>query len=250
MPQKEKNNSIINKNKVVEDTKESEKIVNVVEMCKSFCDKYSNKDFNSYNIKNLKHICDEGNGLLNMYFITEKGEKIVPTIIQIQALVQSAHYILSSKQIEMYMEQNANITNKLRKTMHRATKLEEESKKKAKQINDVKGEQRSIIVTIISIVLAISIIPTAVAGIEHINSNFILPFLSSILLFGMAMIAFTYSLYVERIKKRIYVILGITAIVCIVFWWMSFNIDISVTPKNVAVQNNIESNEEQQEAQN
>ena len=129
--------------------------------------------------------------------------------------------------------------------MDKAAKLEEESNNRAEQIKDVKNEQKSMIATIISIILAISIIPTAITGIQHIDGNYILPFIASIILFGIIMIAFTYSLYLDRFKKRIFVFLILLVFICGGFWYMAFNFDISVTPKqnqdnNNNIQNTIE----------
>lgn len=124
------------------------------------------------------------------------------------------------------------ISQNIKETMEKATKLEEESIKRAKQLEKVKNEQKTMIATIISIVLAISIIPTGIAGIEHIGGNYVLPFLASIVTFGLIMIAFTYSLYQTEFKKRIIVFLALCMLGTVGLWYISFNFNISVTPKN------------------
>ena len=124
------------------------------------------------------------------------------------------------------------ISQNIKETMEKATKLEEESIKRAKQLEEVKNEQKTMIATIISIVLAISIIPTGIAGIEHIGGNYVLPFLASIVTFGLIMIAFTYSLYQTEFKKRIIVFLALCMLGTVGLWYISFNFNISVTPKN------------------
>lgn len=230
----------INKTKIEKVAQENKKNVNILEDCKKFCQKYSNKDFESYSVDKLKLICDEGNGLLDTYFITDSKED-TQSIVRLEYIVMNANYSLNIKQIESARRRNIELSDKIRKTMHRAAKLEKESKNRARQIEDVKNEQKSIITTIISIVLAISIIPTAVAGIQNIDSNYILPFLSSIILFGIIMISFTYSLYLERFRKRIFIFLILLIIICGCFWYMAFNFDISVTPKqNQGNNNNIQ----------
>lgn len=124
------------------------------------------------------------------------------------------------------------ISQNIKETMEKATKLEEESIKRAKQLEEVKNEQKTMIATIISIVLAISIIPTGIAGIEHIGGNYVLPFLASIVTFGLIMIAFTYSLYQTEFKKRIIVFLALCMLGTVGLWYISFNFNISVTQKN------------------
>lgn len=231
----------INKTKIEKVAQENKKNVNILEDCKKFCQRYSNKDFENYSIDKLKIICDEGNGLLNMYFIADTKDDMQSIIMQLQYIVMNANYSLNIKQMENSRRRNIELSEKLRKTMHRATKLEKESKNRAKQLEDVKNEQKSIITTIISIVLAISIIPTAVAGIQNIDSNYILPFLSSIILFGIIMISFTYSLYLERFRKRIFVFLILLIIICEGFWYMAFKFNISTTPRlNQDNSNNIQ----------
>lgn len=222
----------INKTKIEKVAQENKKNVNILEDCKKFCQRYSNKDFENYSIDKLKIICDEGNGLLNMYFIADTKDDMQSIIMQLQYIVMNANYSLNIKQMENSRRRNIELSEKLRKTMHRATKLEKESKKGAKQLEEVKNEQKTMIATIISIILAISIIPTGIAGIEHIGGNYVLPFLASIVTFGLIMIAFTYSLYQTEFKKRIIVFLALCMLGTVGLWYISFNFNISVTPKN------------------
>lgn len=99
------------------------------------------------------------------------------------------------------------------------------------ELEDVKTEQKTMITTILGIVLAISIIPTAITGIEHINPSYILPFLSTIVLFGMIMIAFIYSIYQKELKVSTIVILVLFMVVTVILWLSTWNIDISIIPK-------------------
>ena len=215
--------------KIKEVTTENEKNIDILEDCKNFCEKYGSVNFKDYKISDLKIIYNEGQGLIDTYFITSLKEntEIDKTIIRLESITSNANNTLSTKQIDNLKEISVRVSNESRATMHKARKLDKELKNRAKQIENLKNEQKSIITTIISIVLAISIIPTAVSGIQNINSNFILPFMTSIVLLGIIMIAFTYSIYIERFKKRIGIFLAIIIALCCVSWYMSFNYNIS-----------------------
>lgn len=209
---------------------ENEKNINILEDCKKFCDKYGSVNFKESKIVDLKVIYNEGQGLIDTYFIMSPKENtdIDKTIIRLETIISNAYNTLSTKQIDSLKELIVKVSKESRTTMHKARKIDKELKNKAKQIENLKSEQKSIITTIISIVLAISIIPTAVSGIQNINSNFILPFMASIVLLGIIMIAFTYSIYIERFKKRIAIILVIAIALCCGAWYMSFNYNIDL----------------------
>lgn len=190
--------------------------------------------------------------------ITDKNEKEIKEIIGKADLIITECHSTRKFQIQknakfnrlVYEYQRLNlkyesyqISKKIKKTMNRAAMLEKESANRAKQLEDIKNEQKSIITTIISIVLAISIIPTAIAGIEHIDGNYILPFLAIIITFGLVMIGYTYSLYQEKFKKRIIIFLVFFGIITGGLWYLAFNFDISVTQKieqNVVINNDVE----------
>ena len=209
---------------------ENEKNINILEDCKKFCDKYGSVNFKESKIVDLKVIYNEGQGLIDTYFIMSPKENtdIDKTIIRLETIISNAYNTLSTKQIDSLKELIVKVSKESRTTMHKARKIDKELKNKAKQIENLKSEQKSIITTIISIVLAISIIPTAVSGIQNINSNFILPFMASIVLLGIIMIAFTYSIYIERFKKRIAIILVIAIALCCGAWYMSLNYNIDL----------------------
>lgn len=209
---------------------ENEKNINILEDCKKFCDKYGSVNFKESKIVDLKVIYNEGQGLIDTYFIMlpKENTDIDKTIIRLETIISNAYNTLSTKQIDSLKELIVKVSKESRTTMHKARKIDKELKNKAKQIENLKSEQKSIITTIISIVLAISIIPTAVSGIQNINSNFILPFMASIVLLGIIMIAFTYSIYIERFKKRIAIILVIAIALCCGAWYMSFNYNIGL----------------------
>ena len=241
------NNDRINIAKIKVVATENEKNINILDDCKRFCEKYKNVNFEDLKIKDLKHIYDEGQGLINTYFITcsKEGNEIDKTIIRLETIVTNANNTLSTKQIEKLKESIVRISKESRSTMHKSRKIDKDLKNRAKQLEKLKSDQKSIITTIISIVLAISIIPTAVAGIQNIDSNYILPFLSSIILFGIIMISFTYSIYSGSLKKRLIVFLMFVSLLCGFTWYICFNYDISINKKgkqDESVKNNITNN--------
>lgn len=104
-----------------------------------------------------------------------------------------------------------------------------------KNVGEIKNDTKNIVTTMLGIILAISIIPTAIVGIEKVNVNFILPFISTIILLGMIMIIFVYSIYQDSIKLSTDFIVILFMILTCVLWWMSWNWDIKLTPKNLYV---------------
>lgn len=105
-----------------------------------------------------------------------------------------------------------------------------------KMRKDIQG----LITTIISIILTISIIPTAITGIQYIDSNYVLPFLSSIILFGMIMIIFIYNIYQDKIKISTWIILITMLILSIGFWVVSYKTNIANDLRNDNITNNMQ----------
>lgn len=133
--------------------------------------------------------------------------------------------------------------------MHIAKKLENDAKTRTKEIKHVKNDIKNIITTILAIVLAFSIIPTAITGIQKVDTNYILPFMASIIIFGMFMfmVIFIYSIYQDKLKISIWSIFGVSIIICIGLWIFAIK-GIDISNKNIK-QNNIV-NEIQEELEN
>ncbi len=191
---------------------------------KYYCARYKDINFERYTIEGLKRIYETGNGLLNQYFITKCNLK------------NNIMYHINMKQVININKENRNLNKKLENAIKDAECLTKEMNKKSAEIKHIKNDMKSITTTIISIILAISIIPTAIAGIERISPNYILPFLSSIILFGIIMITFVYSIYQEKLKMSTWVVLGISIIICIVFWCTSF---INIEKEDIRGNSNI-----------
>lgn len=227
---------IIDKDKVNKDIKDNENS-NENDEYKEFCSQHMNEDFSQCKVEKLKQIYEIGNGLLNQYFIAGHIICDSNTIIQIQYIVNAIMYQINMKQAYDMNEKNKALNKSLSKNVDDAKKLKRDSQKMASEMKHVKNDVKSIITTIISIIITISIIPTAITGIDKIDANYILPFLSSIILFGMITIMFIYTIYQNKIKLLTWCILLITLMLTITFWIMSFNKDIEILPNSC--ENNI-----------
>lgn len=207
---------------------------------KIFCEKYKNQNFDKYTLKRLKDLYEVGNGLLNQYFII-KCDFDSNIFNQLQHIVNHIMYNIHIQQVSNIAEQNRILNNKLEKEIQTVRKLSNEINKKNTEIKKIKNDVKSVTTTIISIILSISIIPTAIAGIEKISPNYILPFLSSVILFGIIMITFIYSIYQDKLRISTWGIL-IIAIICAGFWYSSCytNIQKESEEDTQNVQNQIE----------
>lgn len=228
MSKTKRNNSIakratyiinIDREKISKTVDENKKNINIIEDCKKFCEKYGNTDFKRYNVYNLKNICNEGSGLLDTYFITKENNKEHENfIIQLEYIIMSANYALVSKQMENTRQNTIEFNEKLNRTMRNAEKIEKDASERTKEIKHIKSDIKSIVTTILAIVLAFSIIPTAITGITKIEANYIIPFMASIILFGMIMVIFIYSIYQDKLKTSTWLIIIVTIIICIISW--------------------------------
>lgn len=214
------------------------------EVYRDFCDKYTNANLENERIEQLTQIYDAGSGLINNYYIendTNTGNNVSHQgiIAQIQSIIIRVMYIITTRRFEENNRQNIVMS----KSLHRATqsnnKMKKDFIKQNREIKSVKNEVKTIITTIISIVLAISIIPTAITGLDKIKAEYILPFISTVILFGMIMIVFVYSIYQNKLKTSTWVILSVTMLITIILWVSSIipvlkiNKDVNSTKGNM-----------------
>ncbi len=197
-----------------------------------FCNKYLGEDFERYSIDNLQQIYENGRGLLNQYFVTKGSSCESDILIQLEYIISNIIYNIIIKQADITRKQTNDLNNKLEINILEANTLKEDLNQKNNEIKHVKNDVKSIMTTIISIILGISIIPTAIAGIEKISADYILPFLSSVILFGLIMITFVYSIYQDKLKKSTCIVLAVSIIICICFWVVSFTTTISKDTNN------------------
>lgn len=128
------------------------------------------------------------------------------------------------------------LDEKIKVSQNQMNELKQENKKIKRDIKDFQGDLKTIITTILGIVLAISIIPTAIVGIEKVSANFILPFIATIMLFGMIMIVFIYSIYQSKVKCSTIIIIFLFSVLTALLWFSVWDINISATPKNIIEQ--------------
>lgn len=214
-------------------TGDLEKILDNKKEYIAFCKKYIGEDFETYTSNDLQQIYKIGEELLNQYFVTEGSFCNSEILIQLQYILNSIMYNIIIKQNKKTKIETNNLNNKLRDNIRESKRIKKDIEQKSKEIQHVKNDIKSIMTTIISI------IPTAIAGIGKVSSNYILPFLSSIILFGIIMITFVYSIYQDKLKKSTWIFLILAIIICSVFWLSSFDINIDI--KTI---NEIENNQE------
>lgn len=204
---------------------------------KYFCEKYILGNFERKSIDELKMIYDNGKGLLDQYYITQETS-CEKEIMQLQYIINQITYNLNLKNFQ----EAEKINKRINSTIKKVENVSKETDKRAKEIKHLKNDVKSITTTIISIILAISIIPTAIAGIEKISPNYILPFLSSVILFGIIMITFVYSIYQDKLKISTWVILVVSLLICSIMWGSTFfiNIDKNINKENAEEENIIE----------
>lgn len=217
---KNKNNSMnvghLNFSKLEKDISTEENVSESV--YKKFCEVYLEKDFEKIKSSELKKIYEDGIELLNNFYITNKDKEISNTIFQIQFITIKINSVIEKRQNQELMRRNRELNNNLSEMINRAEKLEKDANYEKEEIKHMKNDIKSIITTILAIVLAFSIIPTAISAMENINANYILPFVSSIILFGMLMTIFIYSIYQDKIKLITWFISGIMIMICILLW--------------------------------
>lgn len=168
-------------------------------------------------------------------------------IIKLQHIVNLMVYTIMNKENQELYVQNKSLNKQLKENIKEAQELRKESDNKNKEIEHIKNDMKSITTTIISIILAVSIIPAAIIGIEKINPEYILPFVSTVILFGMVMITFVYSIYQDKIKISTWTILISMLIFTIVLWINSVNPIIKINKdsgvtEDITVENNQQEN--------
>ncbi|MCI8655246.1 MAG: hypothetical protein HFJ48_05200 [Clostridia bacterium] len=215
---------------------------------KDFCRKYLNSNFEEKEIEELNKICEAGTGLITSYYIENadliEKNKINPDIMtQMQNIITRSMYTITTKRFKENQEQNIKINEDITKAIESVEKTKKDFYKQSKEIKSIKNEVKTILTTIISVVLAISIIPTAISGIQNMNANYILPFLSSVVLFGMIMIAFTFSIYQNKLKNGTWILLITMGVISIIVWISSIqnvlNIDKEGNEKKEETNQNV-----------
>ena len=201
---------------------------------------YTEKELQKLNIKKLEEIYEDGHMILSLFYEDkenkdEKSNISQEDIIEIQYVISNVLYVIQDKRYKENNLQSKAIIKKINDTTKQYNEIQNNIKRTNYAVKKVQNDVNSVLTTIISIVLSISIITAAIAGIERINPNYILPFTTSIIFFGMVMILFIYSIYKGKIPIKSYALIVVTAIMVVFLWISSINkwYDIS----NIKIEN-------------
>lgn len=187
----------------------------------NFLDKCSQLSMSELQMKELMIFYETGIQLLNNYYIQCSSEQCDSSIIA------KFQYTLS------LINHNINIKNynELNTRLKKNDKLTKDMSYTKGMLKDIQKMMKEITTTMISIILAISIIPTAISVLENINSNYVLPVVATVVLFGMTMILFVYLIHQTRINKSALIIYILSLTSTIILWLLTWKIDISFKPR-------------------
>lgn len=189
-----------------------------------FLDEYSKESLGDYEVEELIKAYESGIQLLNDYQI-----QCSSSIKWDSNLVAKFQFVLGLINHTINMRHHEELQKRIAET-DRLNKDMKDAKKKMENIQKILKE---ITTTIISIILAVSIIPTAVAGIQNIDGRYILPFISSISLIGMSSILYVYLIHNVKINKAAIIVYIISLSVTIILWLLTWKIRLEFVPKNI-----------------
>lgn len=188
--------------------------------CKEYNENVKNTDLSKLSEIELQKKYIDGTELLNSYYITcEEFACNANIIMNIHYSINLIMYQINRNTNEYFIKNLTNIkgTNeKLARTISSAKN----------EIRKTRNQMESILTTVISIILTISVITAAIAGIEKIDANYILPFVATVFLFGTIIISFVYSLYKNKLTITSILLLLFSMIFTISIWFLSWKIDI------------------------
>lgn len=104
-----------------------------------------------------------------------------------------------------------------------------------RKLKDIQKTMKEITTTMISIILAISIIPTAIGVLQDVKPEFVLPIVSTVILFGMTMILFVYLINQIKVDCKVIVIYIVMLIITVVFWHLPWHVKIEFVPKAIEI---------------
>lgn len=188
-----------------------------------FLDRYNTFSISKYSIDILMMIYDNGIQLLNQYYIQCNNRQCdINLITKFQFVLGAVNHAI-----------NVEHHNELQKRIEETKKLNSDMRSAKSQMRNIQKILKEITTTIISIILAVSIIPTAVAGIQNIDGRYILPFISSISLIGMSSILYIYLIHNVKINKAAIIVYIVSLAVTIALWLLAWEIKIECIPKNI-----------------
>lgn len=119
--------------------------------------------------------------------------------------------------------ETANAEEKIQELDNKTNKFDE-------KIEDFENDLKNHLGTLVGLFLTFTLIPTAITGITMINGKFILPFVGTLILFGMLMVIFIYVLNHVKINKTACFIIAIMICIVLILWYIACfsNNDISL----------------------
>lgn len=103
-----------------------------------------------------------------------------------------------------------------------------------KKTLNFEGSLKEILGTLVGIFLTFTLLPAAITGIAMIDGRFIIPFVATLILFGVIMITFIYVINHVEINKNVKWIIGLLTALVIFLWYVACfsNFDISQKEEN------------------
>ena len=192
-----------------------------VKIYHEFLDEYNKISLSKHSTETLMMIYETGIQLLNDYYIQ------CPSSSCDSSLIAKFQYTLALINHNINLKNYSEVNARLKET----SKLNDDMRATNGKLKNIQKILKEITTTIISIILAVSIIPTAVSALENINSNFVLPVVSTLVLFGMSMILFVYLIHQVNVNKNALIVYIISMATTIVLWLLTWEIDISLKLK-------------------
>ena len=196
--------------------------------CKEYCELNFNKDFQTCHIEELEKLYEELNTYIIMYDLESENSMYNNGLVyKMQFILSKIAYPKATVETKNTLLEMEKIKKDIDNTYNSIKRVEENHQKTFGEVKHLKNDMKSIITVFISVIITISIIPTALSGIDKIDPNYILPFISSVILFGLIIVTFVYTIYQDKIKLISLCILLIMIILTMILWIFSYNVAIS-----------------------
>lgn len=190
-----------------------------------FLDEYSKASLSQYPTETLMMVYENGIQLLSDYYI------------QCQSIPCDSSLIARFQYILALINHNINMKNynEFNSGFEKTRKLNDDMHSTKRNLKNIQKTMKEIPTTMISIILAISIIPTALGVLDNVKPEFVLPIVITLIFFGMTMILFVYLIHQVIINWKVLLIYIITLVISIVLWCLPWHIKIEFVPQNIEV---------------
>ena len=205
--------------------------------CEKYCEDNFNKEFQNFPLEKLQQSYEELNTYVIMYDLECKNSEYNNRLVyKMQFILSKIAYAKASVEAKNTLLEMEKIKEDINDTYNSVKKVDAKNAKTFGEVKHIKNDIKSIITVFISVIITISIIPTALSGIDKIDPNYILPFISAIILFGLIIITFVYTIYQDKLKSISLIILLSVIIMTIFLFVFSYNVSIS---KEIEINNSI-----------